>query len=116
MPRINEIPFDSNRKMMTTIHKLNNGKYRIITKGAPDILLNKCLNVDRKKVEIENEQMARKALRVIAVAYKDIENLPTKIESINIENNLNFVGLIGMFDPPREEEKEIETRKKNTKK
>ena len=113
MPRINEIPFDSNRKMMTTIHKLNNGKYRIITKGAPDILLNKCLNVDRKKVEIENEQMARKALRVIAVAYKDIENLPTKIESINIENNLNFVGLIGMFDPPREGVKEaVETCKK----
>ena len=106
MPRINEIPFDSNRKMMTTIHKLNNGKYRIITKGAPDILLNKCLNVDRKKVEMENEQMARKALRVIAVAYKDTENLPSRIESINIENNLTFVGLIGMFDPPREGVKE----------
>lgn len=92
MPRINEIPFDSTRKMMTTIHKIENG-YRIITKGAPDILLDKCQMTVQKKQEIkrQNLQMAEKALRVIAVAYKDIDKLPSKIDTLNIENNLNFV-------------------------
>ena len=107
MPRINEIPFDSNRKMMTTIHKMEN-KYRIITKGAPDILIEKCkLTIGQKhEAVINNENMAKKALRVIAVAYKDLDVLPSKIDSNNIENNLNFVGLIGMIDPPREGVKE----------
>lgn len=90
-PRINEISFDSTRKMMTTIHKLENGKYRIITKGAPDVLLNRCIGISKEKILRENEQMANKALRVIAVAYKDIESLPSKIESSKVENNLNFV-------------------------
>ena len=123
MPRINEIPFDSNRKMMTTIHKIGN-KYRIITKGAPDVLLQKCTkqvdlitemqnqyNIKIKslgnlKIQSDNRQMAQKALRVIAVAYKDLDTLPSKIDSQNIENNLTFVGLIGMIDPPREGVKE----------
>ena len=107
MPRINEIPFDSNRKMMTTIHKMGN-KYRIITKGAPDILIEKCkLTIGQKhEAARNNENMAKKALRVIAVAYKDLDVLPSKIDSSNIENNLNFVGLIGMIDPPREGVKE----------
>ena len=113
MPRVNEIPFDSTRKMMTTIHKLENGKYRVITKGAPDVLLNKCIGVYKEKITKENEKMANKALRVIAVAYKDMNQLPNKIESSSIENNLNFVGLIGMIDPPREGVKEaVETCKK----
>ncbi len=106
MPRINEIPFDSNRKMMTTIHKLEKNKYRIITKGAPDVLLNRCIGVDKVRIQKENEQMANKALRVIAIAYKDVDNLPVNIESSNIENNLNFVGLMGMIDPPRDGVKE----------
>ena len=101
MPRINEIPFDSNRKMMTTIHRLEKNKYRIITKGAPDVLLNRCIGVDKAKVQKENEQMANKALRVIAIAYKDVDILPANIESSSIESNLNFVGLMGMIDPPR---------------
>ncbi|MEI3357135.1 MAG: cation-translocating P-type ATPase [Clostridia bacterium] len=107
MPRINEIPFDSNRKMMTTIHKMGN-KYRIITKGAPDILIEKCkLTIGQKhEAARNNENMAKKALRVIAVAYKDLDVLPSKIDSSNIENNLNFVGLIGMINPPREGVKE----------
>lgn len=107
MPRINEIPFDSTRKMMTTIHKIGN-KYRIITKGAPDILLNKCQNSigEKQKIQRENLQMAERALRVIAVAYKDLEHIPNKIDTDNIENNLNFVGLIGMIDPPRDGVKE----------
>ncbi len=113
MPRINEIPFDSARKLMTTVHKLNNGKYRVITKGAPDVLLNKCIGIYKEKILKENEKMANKALRVIAVAYKDVEYLPNKIDSSSIENHLNFVGLIGMIDPPREGVKEaVETCKK----
>lgn len=123
MSRINEIPFDSNRKMMTTIHKIGN-KYRIITKGAPDVLLQKCTkqvdlitemqnqynikikSLENLKIQSDNRQMAQKALRVIAVAYKDLDTLPSKIDSQNIENNLTFVGLIGMIDPPREGVKE----------
>ena len=123
MPRINEIPFDSNRKMMTTIHKIGN-KYRIITKGAPDVLLQKCTkqvdlitemqnqynikikSLENLKIQSDNRQMAQKALRVIAVAYKDLDTLPSKIDSQYIENNLTFVGLIGMIDPPREGVKE----------
>ena len=112
MPRISEIPFDSNRKMMTTIHKISNG-YRVITKGAPDILINKCINIDKNKVQLDNLNMANKALRVIAVAYKDLKIMPSKIESNIIENNLEFVGLIGMIDPPREGVKEaVQTCKK----
>ena len=123
MPRVNEIPFDSNRKMMTTIHKIGN-KYRVITKGAPDVLLQKCTkqidtisemtnqynikirSLENLKIQSDNRQMAQKALRVIAVAYKDLDVLPSKIDSQSIENNLTFVGLIGMIDPPRDGVKE----------
>lgn len=92
MPRVDEIPFDSNRKMMTTIHKIGD-KYRIITKGAPDVLLNKCniSNLEKQKIQKQNLSMAEKALRVIAVSYKDVDILPSKMDSLNIENNLNFV-------------------------
>lgn len=101
MPRVNEIPFDSSRKMMTTIHKIGN-KYRIITKGAPDVLLEKCQKqigiglgqttiLEKYNIQKENEKMAKKALRVIAVAYKDLDFLPQKIDTSNIENNLIFV-------------------------
>ena len=113
MKRINDIPFDSKRKMMTTIHKYGNG-YRIITKGAPDVLLKRCSNcysggqivpIFSKKDDIneQNNQMAENALRVIAVAYKDVEKLP---EMQDAEKNLIFCGLIGMIDPPREGVKE----------
>ena len=111
--RINDIPFDSSRKMMTTIHRIGN-KYRIITKGAPDVLIKRCskyysnnqisslgMSIIRL-IEQQNENMAKKALRVIAVGYKDVDSLPTKIESNYIENDLIFTGLIGMIDPPRE--------------
>lgn len=117
MPRISEIPFESSRKMMTTIHKVGN-KYRIITKGAPDILLKRCnryknenqvipIDVEaEEKITLYNTQMAEKALRVLAVAYGDIDYLPSKIDSSLIEKNLIFVGLIGMIDPPRKGVKE----------
>ena len=112
MERVGEIPFDSTRKMMTTIHKAEN-KYRIITKGAPDVLINKCTKIykngkivslsesEKQQIQKENINMANNALRVIAVSYLDIETLPNKIEQSTIENNLIFVGLIGMIDPPR---------------
>ena len=114
--RISDIPFSSERKLMTTIHKTEDG-YKIITKGAPDVLINKCnryyfngteLNLDnnnKNKIKIINEEMAQKALRVLAVGYKDIKELPEQLD-VNIENNLTFVGLIGMIDPPREGVKE----------
>ena len=119
MPRIGDIPFDSNRKMMTTIHKLPNG-YRIICKGAPDVLLKKCtkaythgtvtkLNGNlASQIEKQNTQMANQALRVLAIAYLDIEQLPVNLDS-QIEQNLIYVGLIGMMDPPREGVKEAVT-------
>ena len=117
MKRVNELPFDSDRKMMTTVH-LVNGKYRVITKGAPDVLLKRCTKYydngnivlldsrRRLKIEQENNDMAEQALRVIAVAYSELNSLPSKIDSTTIENNLIFVGLIGMIDPPREGVKE----------
>ncbi len=116
MPRVNEIPFDSNRKMMTTVHKVGN-KYLVITKGAPDVLLEKCKRelisnegqtriLDKASVQRENLQMAKKALRVIAVAYKELDHLPQMLDANSIENDLAFVGLIGMIDPPREGVKE----------
>lgn len=94
-PRVMEIPFSSERKMMTTVHRLPGGKYRIITKGAPDILFTHCTGGAPR----QNEEMAAQALRVIGVAYRDIDHLPQKGEQI--EKNLIFLGLIGMIDPPR---------------
>jgi len=111
-PKISEIPFDSKRKLMTTIHKCGS-KYLIITKGAPDILISKCTNYienntecilsSSKKSEFLglNDKMASDALRVLAVAIKYVSNLPPINEKC-IEQNLTLVGLIGMMDPPRE--------------
>ena len=112
MERINEVPFDSSRKLMSTIHKFN-GKYRVITKGAPDALIKRCVkyykngNVYNMNTSINNdilkfnEKMANEALRVLAVAYYDTSSIPKTIDSKNIEKDLVFVGLIGMIDPPR---------------
>jgi len=116
-PRVADIPFDSTRKLMTTVHKVGN-KYRIITKGAPDVLLGRCINYYyngeitvltsniESKINTENLKLANDALRVLAVAYKDIDVLPSKIDTFTLEKELNFVGLIGMIDPPREGVKE----------
>ena len=113
--RISELPFESTRKMMTTIHKKTNG-YISITKGAPDILIGKCNRIyENGKIEIltkekieelkkQNEDMADKALRVIAVAYKEIDYFQKA--NYELEENLIFVGLIGMIDPPRDGVKE----------
>ena len=115
--RIYDIPFDSERKLMSTIHKIGN-KYRIITKGAPDVLfkrctryyldsqINKLTETTINKLSNYNSMMSNKALRVIGVAYKDLDSLPYNINSKSIENDLIFVGLIGMIDPPRDGVKE----------
>lgn len=97
-PRVNEIPFDSKRKLMTTVHKIN-GKYLVITKGAPDVLLSHCKDTHEKTIAADNKNMASKALRVLGVAFKIENQFPT----IHIENNLTFAGLFGMIDPPRDE-------------
>ncbi|NLM50562.1 MAG: calcium-translocating P-type ATPase, PMCA-type [Clostridiaceae bacterium] len=117
MPRVAEVPFDSERKLMSTIHKTEKG-FRIITKGAPDIMLQKSIKVNYNGKEVEkseeliklindaNENMAKDALRVLAAGYRDIETLPDKIDAQTIEKDLVFYALVGMIDPPREEVKD----------
>ena len=112
MPRVGEIPFDSARKRMTTVHKREGG-WRIVVKGAPDVLLARCDRVWtdgttpmtarlREKIGAANEAMAKRALRVLAVAVRDVDSLPPMNET-DLENGLTFVGLLGMIDPPRPE-------------
>lgn len=107
MPRIAELPFDSERKLMSTVHPYG-GAYRVMVKGAPDVLLRRCnCSVDVARVaERQNEEMAARALRVLGVAYKDIDVIPEELTSENLENGLIFVALIGMIDPPRMEVKQ----------
>jgi Ca2+-transporting ATPase len=106
-PRLAEIPFDSKRKLMTTIHR-NDRNYIAITKGAPDILLNLCKMTDSKRAEILNHitKMADRALRVLAVAIRPLNSVPKDALHYEIENSLTFVGLVGMMDPPRPEVRE----------
>ena len=115
-PRVQEIPFDSDRKLMTTINKVN-GKYIFYTKGGIDELLKRCKTYEINneihedldnyinKIREKNEEMAREALRVLGCAYKEIDHIPSKEEMETIENELIFVGMVGMIDPPREEAK-----------
>ena len=116
-PRVKELPFDSERKLMTTIHKLAD-KYVVYTKGGVDELLAKCnsyrinneikqdLATYKKEIEKQNEAMAKDALRVLAMAYKEIDHEPTDEEMKAIEKDLIYVGMVGMIDPPREEVKD----------
>lgn len=111
--RVEEIPFDSDRKMMSTIHEVDGG-YRVFTKGAIDVLINRCNKIlindnveslnEEKKSEIleENKNLAKEGLRVLALAYKDISDIPNEVSSKNIENDLVFIGMTAMIDPPRE--------------
>ena len=112
-PRVQEIPFDSDRKLMSTFHKIGDS-ITMYTKGAPDELLRRCTRIeengivnpltDAKREEIldVNQEMAQSALRVIGVAYRTMKEADPSPES---ENDLIFVGLVGMIDPPREEAK-----------
>lgn len=116
MPRVEEVPFDSDRKLMTTVNKVNN-KYVVYTKGGVDELLKKCnsyiLKGEIKQdlsnyadiIRAKNEEMAKEALRVLACAYKEMDHAPSKEEMKEIESNLIFIGMVGMIDPPREEAK-----------
>ena len=117
MPRVAELPFDSERKLMSTVHPVG-GKLRVMVKGAPDVLLSRCtrilngtpadLTADQvREVEAANAAMAERALRVLGAAYKDVDALPEgELTTENLECGLTFVGLVGMIDPPRMEVKQ----------
>jgi Ca2+-transporting ATPase len=129
-PRVMEIPFDSDRKRMTTIHQVKSGNGQgkqvafdippviAFIKGAPDLVLNICDSIAengksvaltdevRQEVLAMNQGLAQQALRVLGVAYKPMESLPDRCDSENVEKGLTFVGLMGMIDPARPEVKE----------
>ncbi len=113
--RAGEIPFDSERKLSTVVLALENGKKRVLVKGAPDVLLSRCDSrltpggaealEDAAPIALANEAMAKKALRVLAFAYKDVDAVDlTDVEGA--ESHLTFCGLVGMIDPPRQEVKQ----------
>ncbi len=116
LKRVEEVPFDSDRKLMTTVNQVDN-KYVVYTKGGIDELLNRCRDYEingekktdlaeyTKTIRSQNETMAKEALRVLGCAYKEIDHIPSKEEMKDIENNLTFIGMVGMIDPPREEAK-----------
>ena len=104
--RINDLPFDSDRKMMTVVLDYN-GKYLVITKGAPDIIMQHCVNKEEAlKMDQANDAMADKALRVLGIGYKIVDSLPSELTSENTECDLEFLGLVGMIDPARPEVKD----------
>jgi Ca2+-transporting ATPase len=131
-PRVQEIPFDSNRKLMTTIHALEDPRqedispfsgaddrrlgYVVTVKGAPDIVLERCISyqrmddyaipldeAERMRILNANDSMTQDALRVLGMAYRILPEIPTEITAEILENSLTFVGLVGMIDPPRPE-------------
>ena len=104
-PRLAEIPFDSDRKLMTTINKID-GKLIVIVKGAFDVMASRCIGGDLKKSAQVNEDMSKNALRVLAIGYKEIAHVPAEPTSEELENGLTFMGLVGMIDPPRPEAKD----------
>ena len=117
MPRTFEIPFESDRKLMTTVNKVND-KYIVYTKGGVDELLNRCINYVenseikndlesyKKIISNNNENMAKEALRVLAFGYKELYHKPNKEELENLESDLTYIGMVGMIDPPRIEAKD----------
>ena len=114
-PRIAEVPFDSERKLMTTVHRRADGKLLVATKGAPDELLKRVTDLatgentaplsdsERDAILKANKDMATQALRVLGMAYKVIDTLPEKVDSDTVENHMIFAGLVGMIDPERPE-------------
>ncbi len=104
-PRLAEIPFDSDRKLMTTVNKID-GKNIVIVKGAFDMMAPRCIAGDLEKAKQMTESMSEDALRVLAVAYKEIDTVPENPTSDELENGLIFMGLVGMIDPPRPEAKD----------
>ena len=116
-PRVAELPFDSERKLMTTVHRMD-GFYRVFVKGGVDMLLPRCTHIyqggetkpfgeaDLQAVSAANDTMANDALRVLAMAYKDLTELVEKDQMDTLETDLTFIGLTGMIDPPRLEARE----------
>lgn len=104
-PRLAEIPFDSDRKLMTTVNRMD-GKNVVIVKGAFDMLASRCNSGNIEKAKIINDSMSADALRVLAVAYKEIDEVPQSPASEELENGLRLMGLVGMIDPPRHEAKD----------
>lgn len=103
-PRLAEIPFDSDRKLMTTVNYIN-GKNIVIVKGAFDVLVSHCIKGNLAKAKEINREMSENALRVLAIAYKELDSIPQKTTSSELEYDLTFIGLVGMIDPPRPEAK-----------
>jgi len=117
-PRIHEVPFTSERKRMTTVHKSPEGILCAYVKGAPETILERCTHViveggikklhqkKRKEILDINEKMASEALRILGIAFKELHIEATeKLDENELENDLIFIGLMGMIDPPREEAK-----------
>ncbi len=104
-PRLAEIPFDSDRKLMTTVNKID-GKNIVIVKGAFDVMASRCVSGDIEKAREITDSMSADALRVLAVAYKEIDTVPEKPTPEELECGLTLMGLVGMIDPPRPEAKE----------
>ena len=116
-PRVQEIPFDSDRKLMTTVNETN-GKYIVYTKGGVDELLARCtkyiingeikndLKEFKERIKEVNNEMASSALRVLAMAYKELDHKPTNEEMNSMESDLIYIGMVGMIDPPRLEVKD----------
>jgi Ca2+-transporting ATPase len=130
-PRVQEIPFDSTRKRMLTLHRVSDPQpedispfydnkvkewYVVTVKGAPDLVLEECTQIERlddskspmsasdhEKIIQANDQMTQKALRVLAMAYRVVQGVPEEMKLEELESDLTFAGLIGMIDPPREE-------------
>ncbi len=101
-PRIAEIPFDSDRKAMSTIHREQNG-YRVFVKGAPEVIRAMCSNTVGDNWREINNSLTRDGFRTLAFAMKNMTSLPAQINENTIEKGLTFIGIIGMSDPPRDE-------------
>ena len=102
--RVAELPFDSDRKLMSTVNKID-GKNIVIVKGAFDVMMSRCIAGDLEAAKAKTEEMSANALRVLAVAYKEINEIPEVPTTENLESGLTFMGLVGMIDPPRPEAK-----------
>ena len=103
-PRVAELPFDSDRKLMTSVNIID-GKYAVIVKGAFEMLSPHCVSGDISRAQMLTEKMSASALRVLAIGIKYLDTLPEKLDSEELENSLDFIGLVGMIDPPRPEAK-----------
>ena len=104
-PRIAEIPFDSDRKLMTTVNVID-GRNIVIVKGAFDVMAERCIAGDLETARQLSDQMSSDALRVLAIGYKVIDSVPAQPTSEELETGLTFMGLVGMIDPPRPEAKD----------